>query len=220
MMPKAAAAQVNLAQSVEEQEASLHDRVLEFAQDELEWGQRTDFHQQPPLGALPQQVDSPLGRDWWRLALRDENALNNGQEIISPSPKAGLILRTKTAERCGGFFEVGPPFQRVSIPQNERHVELRLQIDSSVIFQLEIAIPGRAIERSVVERVCVVEEARVTRVLLGRKAAARNVPGGTAPDANGSASIVQLAAWLVGAGRKRHTAPPPHQTAKEASPGS
>src|ERR1700681_1242608 len=54
MMPEAAAAQVDLSQTIEEQKASSYNRVLEFAQDEFERGKRTDLHQQPPLGALPQ----------------------------------------------------------------------------------------------------------------------------------------------------------------------
>src|SRR5207247_228865 len=110
------------------------------------------------------------------LALRDKNALDNRQEIVLPAAKAGLVLRTETAEGGGGLFKVSPPFERVAAPQNERHVELRFQIYGSALFQFEVAIPGGAIEPPVIEGMRVVQEARAGWLLLRGKSAARNVP--------------------------------------------
>ena len=122
VVSEATAAEIDLAQAVEEQKASLHHGVLEFALDEFERRQRAYVEKQPPLGAVLQQPDPPFGRNRRRLALGNENVLNDRQKIILPAPQAGLVLRAESAHRRGGPLEVSPPLEHIAAAQNERHV--------------------------------------------------------------------------------------------------
>jgi hypothetical protein len=69
-MAEAVGSQVDFAQAVEEQEARLHDRVLEFPRRELARRQPADLEKAPALRAPLESGGALFGWRWRRLCLR------------------------------------------------------------------------------------------------------------------------------------------------------
>src|SRR6185503_15072302 len=85
------------------------------------------------------------------------------------------VTSARLRERCGRLLEIGPPFQRRAVAAHEHDVQLGLDVDGSAPRQLQVAVPGHAVEGPMEEGVGIVQEARVPFVLDGGEPAAGHV---------------------------------------------
>ena len=173
-MAEARQPQVDLAQSVEEQETGLDGRVLEFLLDELQRRQRAHL-EQPPAGAGARQQRAPLlRRQRRRAALGRQDIAHDRHELVVPAPQRVGVAAAEGGERCDRLVRIGPPFQRASVAGEQRDVELGLDVAGAVPFELEIAVPRHRGDGALEEGVGVVQEAGMARVFQRAQSAARD----------------------------------------------
>ena len=174
VMAEARQPQVDLAQSVEEEEPGLDGGVLELLFDELQ--RRECAHlEQPPAGAgAPQQRAALLRRQRRRAALGRQNIAHDRHELVVPTPQRVGVAAAEGGERCDRLVRIGPPFQRASVAGEQRDIELGLDVAGAVPFELEIAVPRHRGDGALEEGVGVVQEAGMARVFQRAQSAARD----------------------------------------------
>ena len=107
----------------------------------------------------------------WRLRFGDEDLVEDGHEIVAPAAHGRGVLRAESGEGLEGAIEVGPPFEGVAAAEDQCDVERRLNVLSAETFEVELLVPGHLVDRAVVERVGVVEEAGTSGIFDRRQSA-------------------------------------------------
>src|SRR5688572_20304704 len=113
--------------------------------------------------------------DRWPARFRSEDALEDRHEGIAPALQRRRVARAELGEGLRGAFEVGPPAKRRVVFQDQRDIELGLQVARGAALELELAVPRHLVERAMEERVDVVPVTRPARVFDRGEAAADRV---------------------------------------------
>ena len=172
MVAEAPHAHVDLAQSIEEQQAGHHRRVLELPLHELERRQRADV-EQPAAGRCAfEQPAALVRRKGWRAMLRSQDVRDDRHELVVPAAQRIGIAAVELRDRGDGPFDIRPPLERPAVAGEQRDVELRLDVARAVAFEIEIRVPRHRRDRPLEERVRVVQEAGLTWVFERGEAAA------------------------------------------------
>ena len=170
VMAEAGQPQVDLAQAVEEKEARLDGRVLEFLFDEFERRERA-HGEEPPAGAGAfEQCAALRGRQRRRARFGCKNMRDDGHELVMPAAQRLRVALAEIGERRDGAADIGPPFERAAVAGDERDVELGLDQTRAVALELEVGVPRHGGDGAQEEGVGVVQEA--ARVFERTQAAA------------------------------------------------
>ena len=165
MVAEAAHAHVDLAQSVEEQQAGHHRRVLELPLHELERRQGAHLEQPPARRRAFEQLPALVRRQRRRAMLRAEDlAATMGTNSSCQRRSVVGVAAAELRDRRDGAFDVRPPFERAAVAGEQRDVELRLDVARAVAFEIEIRVPRHGGDRPLEERVGVVQKAGLARV--------------------------------------------------------
>ena len=164
MVAEAAHAHVDLAQSVEEQQAGHHRRVLELPLHELERRQRAHLEQPAARRRAFEQLPALVRRERWRAILRNQDVRDDGHELVVPAAQRLGVAAAELGDRRDGACDVRPPFERAAVAGEQRDVELRLDVACAVAFEIEIHVPRHRGDRPLEERVRVVQKAGLARV--------------------------------------------------------
>ena len=120
VMAETAHAQIDLAQTVEEQKAGPHRRMLELLLHELKRRQRADF-EQAPTGMTSLEQSAPLvRRKRWRPGLPCQNVLDDRDKLMLPSAQRLGVLAAELLERPHRAVDIGPPSQHAAIARSAR----------------------------------------------------------------------------------------------------
>ena len=164
MVAEAPHAHVDLAQSIEEQQAGHHRRVLELPLHELERRQSADVEQPAARRCAFEQRAALVRRQRWRAMLRSQDVGDDRHELVVPAAQRLGIAAVELRDRGDGPFDVRPPLERPAVAGEQRDVELRLDVARAVAFEIEIRVPRHRRDRPLEERVRVVQEAGLTWV--------------------------------------------------------
>jgi hypothetical protein len=99
VVPETAHAQVDLAQAVEEQQSSLHGRMLELLQHEFERRKRADLQQAAARSAAFEQGAPFVGRQRDRPALGQQDVAQDRHELVLPAPQGIGVAPAELRER-------------------------------------------------------------------------------------------------------------------------
>ena len=141
VMAEAAHPQIDLAQPVEEQQARLHGRMLEFLLHELERRQRAHLEQPPSGRAALEQLAALVRRQRRRLRFPRQDVLHDRHELMVPAPQRFGIAGAELLERSRGALDVGPPVEHAAVAGEQRDVQLGLDVVRAVTLELEVRVP-------------------------------------------------------------------------------
>ena len=165
VVPETALPQIHLAQSVEEQQAGHHRRILELPLHEFERRQRADLEQAAARRLLLEK-SPPLGwRQRWRAIFGQEDAGHDGDELVVPAAQRLGIAPAELRDGIDRTSDIRPPLERAAVAGEERDVELRLDVVCPVALEIKISVPRHGGDGPLEKRVRVVQEAGMTRVL-------------------------------------------------------
>ena len=174
-MAEAAQAQIDFAQTVEEQQPGPDYGMLELALDELQRRERARLEQQSALSRSFQRLFPALRLNGRASRFGAQDPFQDGNESVAPALERRGVASAELGEGFRGAVEIGPPAERVAALEQQRDVQLRLDIARAAALELELAVPRQLVERAVEERVDVVAVAGPARVFERREAAADGV---------------------------------------------
>ena len=163
-MAKASDADVNLAQSVEEQQAGLDRGMLELSLHEFERRKRADFKEPPPNGAAAEEGAAFVRSEGRRGRFRVQDLRDDRREFLVPASQSRAIAPAKLRKRSGGPLEFRPPFQCASVLRQQQDIELGFDIVSAVPIEFEVGVPRHRRDCAMEEGMCVMEKAWISRI--------------------------------------------------------
>ena len=184
--------QIDFAQTVEKKQAGPHGVVLEFARDEFQRGERGHCEQAAAEPAAFEERAATRRLQRWTLRLGDEEVFDDRAECFGPTAERAGIPGGECREGRLRALQVGPPFERAAVAQQQCDIEFGLDVTHTVAVQFEIAEPRHLRDRAVEKGMRVVRETRQARIFQRAQSAARcgrAVEGERAQAAAGEVSL-------------------------------
>ena len=108
-MAKSGQSQINLTQSIEEQESRANRVVFEFARHKLQGGPGGNFQQPSSKRTSLKNASSFVRLKWWALCLRDENLIDNRLKFLGPANQRIRVAPGELGKGLAGAIQIRPP---------------------------------------------------------------------------------------------------------------